>query len=348
MMKALIDKGQTLPTLSIITPALNCEKVLEECYSRIASQNYPDHKIEMLLIDGGSTDKTKEVARRFGARVIEGGYPENQEPRRYIGVLNAKNDILVYIDSDNFVSGRDWLRKMVKPFLEDSEIIATQPMRYEYKKEQSVMNRYFALFGVNDPVAFYLKKADRVPWYEERWNLLGDVLYENDDYYKIRFNPDSLPTVGSNGFFIRKSVVRKLQWEPEKFMHIDVIYDLVKIGFADFGIVKTSITHNTCETFGGAIRKRMNYMKLHHYKLAKYRRYKVFDVNKNEDVRNLIKFIIFACTFIKPFYDSFRGFLKVRDIAWFIHPLICVGFVLGYGCSFFRNIWESKALIAKC
>ena len=339
MMKVVNGQNQnmTLPTLSIITPGLNCENVLEECYSRIVGQNYPDNNIEMLLIDGGSTDRTKEVATRFGARIIDGGYPENQEARRYIGVLSAKNDILVYIDSDNFISGKNWLKKMVQPFLEDSAIIATQPLRYEYKEKQTVMNRYFALFGVNDPVAFYLKKADKLPWYEERWNQSGDILYENDDYYKIRFNVNSLPTVGSNGFFIRKNVVEKLQWNPEQFMHIDVIYDLVKIGFNNFGIVKTAIIHNTAETFRTAIKKRMNYMKLHHYKLAKYRRYKVFDVNKNEDVRNLVKFVIFACTFIRPFYDSLRGFVKVQDIAWFIHPFICLGFVFAYGYAAFKN-----------
>lgn len=332
----------SLPSLSIITVALNCEQILEECYSRIAEQDYSENKVEILLIDGGSTDKTKEVARKFGAKVIDGGYRDNQEARRYVGFLNAKNEILVYIDSDNLLPEKNWLRKMVRPFMEDDEIVATQTLRYAYDKRQTLMNRYFALFGINDPVAFYLGNADRLPWFEERWNLLGDIIYETDAYYKIKFNPDSFPTIGCNGFLVKKSAFEKLQCRPEDFLHIDVNCDLIRMGLNCYGIVKTTIIHVTANTFAKSIKKRMRYMQTHHQQLRTHRRYKVFDSKKRKDVINLTKFLLFSCTFFKPFYDSIKGYLKVEDSAWFLHPFVCIGFVFAYGYSSLLHFCNRK------
>ena len=293
----------------------------------------------MLLIDGGSTDKTKEVARNFGAEIIDGGYKDNQEARRYVGFLNAKNEILVYIDSDNLIPEKNWLKRMARPFMEDVEIVATQTLRYGYDKKQTLMNRYFALFGVNDPVAFYLGKADRLPWFEKRWNLLGDIVYEADGYYKVKFNSDSFPTIGCNGFLVKKKAFEKLQYRPEDFLHIDVNYDLIRMGFNCYGIVKTAIVHATADTFVKSIKKRMRYMQIYYQQIETSRRYKVFDSTKRKDVLNLIKSIIFACTFFKPFYDSIKGYLKIKDIAWFIHPFACIGFVFGYGYSCLLNFY---------
>lgn len=326
------------PSISIITVGLNCENILDKCYSSIAEQDYPKEKIEMILVDGGSTDKTKEIAAKYKVRIIDGGYKDNQEARRYVGFLHAKNDLLAYIDSDNFLPERNWLKKMVVPFLEDKEIVAAQPLRYHYDRTQSLMNRYFSLFGVNDPVAFYLGKADRLPWFQLKWNLLGEVENETGVYYKVRFSADLLPTVGCNGFFVRKSVFDKLDCKAENFFHIDVNLDLIKKGLDCFGIVKTTIIHATAETLRTAIKKRMLYMQVHHQKLNLYRRYKVFDSKERKDVLNLFKYIFFTCTLIRPFYDSIRGFLKIRDVAWFVHPFICVGFLFGYGYATFTSV----------
>ena len=327
------------PSISIVTVGLNCEKILNECYLSIAGQDYPKEKIEMLLVDGGSTDKTREVAAKYEARVIDGGYKDNQEARRYIGFQHAKNNILVYIDSDNVLPESFWLKKMVRPFIEDNQIIATQTLRYHYNRNHSAMNRYFALFGMNDPVAFYLGKADRLPWFQEGWNLLGKIIEDKEDYYKIRFSSHALPTIGCNGFLVRKSVFEKLSCTPDEFFHIDVNVALIEKGLACYGIVKNSISHITSDTFVNSVKKRIQYMKVHSRKLKENRRYKVFDAGNKADIFNLVKFVFFTIFFIRPIYDSLRGYVKIRDKAWFLHPLFCWGIMFGYGYAFFQHFF---------
>lgn len=320
-----------LPTVTIITIARNCESILKECYSRVSDLDYPKEKIEMILVDGESTDKTRETAAKFGARVIDGGYPDNQEARRNVGLKYAQNEILLYLDSDNYIPNSNWLRQMIQPFVEDQEIIATQTLRYGYHRDQSAINRYYALFGVNDPVAYYLKKMDRLSWAEKKWKLSGQIVEERKGYFKVKFSPDNFPTLGCNGFVIRKEILSKIDCSPEEFFHIDVLHDLAKMGYDIYGIVKNDIIHQTGETFFGSARKRLNYMRTHSQQLKEKRRYKVYDASSWKDNFRLVKFILYSLTVIKPTYDSIRGFLRKPDIAWFFHPLMCLSMVGVYG-----------------
>ena len=71
-----------LPFVSIIIPAKNEEKLLRGCISSLHQLDYPKEKIEIIIVDGLSTDNTAGVAREMGAKVIEGeGVEEHQPPR---------------------------------------------------------------------------------------------------------------------------------------------------------------------------------------------------------------------------------------------------------------------------
>ena len=60
------------PTFTFVLPALNASgSLFERALSSIRTQDYPAELVEILVADGGSTDDTREVAERYGARVIE-------------------------------------------------------------------------------------------------------------------------------------------------------------------------------------------------------------------------------------------------------------------------------------
>lgn len=220
---------------------------------------------------------------------------------------------------------------MVLPFIEDQSIVASQTLRYGYNKSHSLMNRYFALFGFNDPVVYALGKTDRLAWFNENWNLLGKVVENKEKYYVVEFKAEALPTIGCNGFLIKKKYFDEVCSDAEQFFHIDVNYDIIKKNHNRYAIVKNDIYHITSDTFFKSITKRIKYMSVHRNKMAGNRRYKVFDSSNKNDVIRLLGFIFLSLTLIKPVIDSIRGYLKVRDVAWFIHPAICIGFLFSYG-----------------
>ena len=62
----------SLPALevSVIIPVYNEEKYIRECIMSLISQSYPIDKMEWIIVDGASTDSTKEIIRGF-----EDSYP---------------------------------------------------------------------------------------------------------------------------------------------------------------------------------------------------------------------------------------------------------------------------------
>ncbi|KKU38295.1 MAG: Glycosyl transferase family 2 [Candidatus Amesbacteria bacterium GW2011_GWA1_46_35] len=51
------------PGVSIIIPVLNNERTIKKCLECVTFQDYPKNKVEILILDGGSTDKTIAISK---------------------------------------------------------------------------------------------------------------------------------------------------------------------------------------------------------------------------------------------------------------------------------------------
>ena len=92
-----------LPKISIITITFNSEKTLEETIESVLSQNYPN--LEYLIIDGGSSDGTLEIVKRYKDKIDF----VISEPDRGIsdafnkGIRYATGEIVGIINSDDLL-----------------------------------------------------------------------------------------------------------------------------------------------------------------------------------------------------------------------------------------------------
>src|SRR3989338_4344958 len=112
-----------LPGITIVIITLNNGRSIEKCVKSIKSQDYPRRLIEYLNIDGGSTDKTPAILKRYGFTIISSHIKKNAEAQRAIGLKSAKNNLIVSLDADNYLTDKNWLKKMIKPFLNDSKVV---------------------------------------------------------------------------------------------------------------------------------------------------------------------------------------------------------------------------------
>lgn len=102
--------------VEIIIPTLNEEGTIGELIQSIRSQKLPV-RISILVIDGGSTDKTVEICNRENVRIIrQKGRGKGVAMRESVEYSNA--DIIVFIDGDGTYSMND-LEKLLKPLLID-------------------------------------------------------------------------------------------------------------------------------------------------------------------------------------------------------------------------------------
>lgn len=330
----------SLPKISVVIVTLNNEKTLPCCLESIKNQDYPQELIEYVNIDGGSIDGTKELMEKYGFRVVDSPIKKNAEAQRAIGLREAKNEIIISLDADNYLPNPNWFRQMVQPFMEDKEIVYSQTLHYAYRKEDSLFNRYCALFGVSDPVAYYVGKPDRLSWHSDQWKL-GDKIEDRGSYYKVEFSEKNLPTVGCNGIAVRKDILlNHANSSPEQFLHIDVYVDLIRNGYNKFAIVKNDVIHATANTLRNLMKKRIAFLSYYFGQTAE-RRYLIYNPRKIKDNFRMFLFVLYTVTFIKPFFDSLRGYLKIKDVAWFVHPIACWAYLYAYGKATVINFFKA-------
>lgn len=89
---------------SIVIPAYNCEKFLRKTLDSIFFQTFQD--FEILIIDDGSTDGTKQIAESYSDERIRYFYQENHggpSKGRNVGIDNARGDYIFIFDSDDIM-----------------------------------------------------------------------------------------------------------------------------------------------------------------------------------------------------------------------------------------------------
>ncbi len=84
-----------MPKISIVIPSLNEEEYLPKLLKSIKAQTFTD--FEVIVADAGSKDRTVEIAKENGARVVPGGMPG---PGRNRGAEVATGEFLFFFDSD--------------------------------------------------------------------------------------------------------------------------------------------------------------------------------------------------------------------------------------------------------
>lgn len=115
--------------ISIIIKNLNEEDRVGRCIESLLNQNvvveHPDN-FEILLVDGGSTDRSVEIARKYPIKVIVADR-NGILHQKNIGIMNASGEILVFVDSDSYYSPY-WLSKIINAFEDDVVLVHTSIM----------------------------------------------------------------------------------------------------------------------------------------------------------------------------------------------------------------------------
>ncbi len=88
---ALID-------VSIVVTTRNEEKHIASCLESVLRQDYPREKLEIIVVDNDSSDRTKEIASRFTHLVFDHG-PERSAQRNF-GIAQARGRYILYLDAD--------------------------------------------------------------------------------------------------------------------------------------------------------------------------------------------------------------------------------------------------------
>ena len=122
--------------ISVVIPVYNEEKHITQCIDAlIHNTRRPD---EILLADGGSSDRTLMLASKFSEVTILDNPRKTAAAGRNVGIRHAKGDIIAFTDGDCIVE-KNWLEEIEKAFIK-YELdglggkVTTAPFENKYEK----------------------------------------------------------------------------------------------------------------------------------------------------------------------------------------------------------------------
>ncbi|MED0988000.1 glycosyltransferase family 2 protein [Bacillus paramycoides] len=172
--------------LSIVVPIYNVEKYLEECISSLLNQEI-EREIEILLIDDGSTDSSKEIMEKYSKvdNRIVCIYKKNEGlgPTRNVGTKRAKGKYILYLDSDDYLQPNT-LNKLIKEIEKNEQDIIIFNGEGFYDESYKICKKRY--FQVNSRVNNYsgsLKKYCLLDLHQACLKVQSKKFLEDNNIY---------------------------------------------------------------------------------------------------------------------------------------------------------------------
>ncbi len=313
--------------LSIVIPVLNSEKTLPACLDSIAKQTLPRGEYEIVIADGGSVDRTLEIAKAAGVDAIVPNPLKTGEAGKTAGIKAARGELIALVDSDNLLPDPVWLERMLAPFA-DPSVAASEPISYTVRPEDPALVRYFALLGMNDPICLFVGNYDRTCGVTGKWTGLPVETEDMGGWLKLRLTERALPTIGANGFVFRRALLDGTNWEPYLF-DIDILYERIRAdGEVRVAKVKTGIVHLYCARFGDFVRKQRRRIRDFLFFAQEKKRTYPWNAGRKSGIA---LFCISTVTVLPLVVQAAIGFARSRDAAWLYHVPACWATLAVYG-----------------
>ncbi|MFC6905717.1 glycosyltransferase [Halalkalicoccus tibetensis] len=149
------------PRLSVVIPVYNDPRGIRETLESVAEQTYPTGEYEVLAVDNGSTDGTREVIRAFASFYgnvhllveddVQGSYAARNE-----GIRQARGELVSFVDADMTVED-DWAESIVASYDEHGWDYMGYPIESYIKGRETLGAVYDRLLG-GFPVERYMRE----------------------------------------------------------------------------------------------------------------------------------------------------------------------------------------------
>jgi glycosyltransferase involved in cell wall biosynthesis len=327
-----------MPSVSVVIPTLNSARYFEECLGSVRAQEYPG-RVEVLIVDAGSTDETLDIARRFEVERILENPLKTGEAGKAVGLRAAEGDLLLSLDSDNVLVGADWLRRMVEPF-GDRDVMSAQPLRWDYRRHDHFVTRWAALTGVGDPLTLYVGNYDRYSHLTGRWTDYPHQAQQRDGWLRVKINPGWVPTIGANGYLVRREALAEVPF-GQYFFDVDFAHDLVQRGLNTIALVDVPIRHyfsDSASRFYLKTKRRVD--DFYFFSSVGLRSYPWTSRKK----KGVARFVASTLLVVPLLVDIGRGFRRRPDRAWFFHLPACWITLVVYGAGAIRGRLRPRML----
>jgi glycosyltransferase involved in cell wall biosynthesis len=325
------SNAQNLPRVSFIMPTLNAGAILDNCLASIARQTYPRNRYEIILADAHSTDSTRDIAKKYGAIVLDDD-GKNMEEGKRLALEQATGEFIVFVDADNEITHADYIELAVRALKNNPQTLGVESYYLPSPKMSSFCDYLTHLLHISDPICWLMSVnpilIDRTSEVE-RWRLP-----ENSFSYPL----------GANGFVFRRADLQSVKAD-EHFQDTHAALHLMRAGKREWlRISGRGVHHYYIQTLWGFVKKR--------------RRATVHFLRVQEETKtNWMKesppvplwlATTYCVTFVGPLFHALGGVFRDGSWRWFWHVPACPASVLGnaWGVWTYKTNKHDKKLVA--
>ena len=169
---------EKFPRVSFILPTLNAGALLDNCLVSIARQSYPRACCEIILADAHSKDRTREIAGKYGARVLDDNGKDMEEGKR-LALQHATGEYIVFLDADNEITHPDYIELAVKALAANPQALGVESYYLPSPKMSSFCAYLTHRLHISDPICWLMSTNPTLVARHgevECWTLPGDSL----------------------------------------------------------------------------------------------------------------------------------------------------------------------------
>jgi len=317
-----METRKFLPKISFVTATFNSAWCIEESLKSILKQNYPKKKIEIIWADGGSTDDTFALAKKYGVKIIKNKYVLG-DPGYAEGGKVATGDFVVFMGHDNELVQDNWINLMLKPFMDDPTIAAAFP-HLENRTNDNWLTRYVNTF--TDPGNHFVYGYANNPL---TFAKAYKTLKSTKDWIVFDFTAQNHPILEfEQGFMLKK--VAYTRNEDTWYCGIMAVIDMIKKGLPIAYVPKASNYH---ATLNNGIKQ---FIKKHRwaidYQLDKRETFGMYKqkfglkgrkgfISQSRKLRMYL-YPFYGVSIVLPIVRAIYMYLKDGEVEWAYHPYI--------------------------
>lgn len=298
------------PKISIAIPVLNESGNIIDCLESVYGQDYPKKKFEVFVVDAGCTDNTINLAKKYPVEIIQN--PEKDAQRgKMLAFKRSTGEFYLYLDADVRLRGKDFFQKMLKPLLENKNIVASFS-RYYSKESDSWLTRFLTYDPLQrDPIYEFFSVSPE-----------NTIKARKDGYFLCEFRKDLIPPEGR--LLYRVDVLKKSYiFKRKKFMELDNLTILVSEGKKYFAYVpEAGYYHDFIKDLGTLLKKRVRNIEKNYVYQEEGRYFTWFDFKNPKDVFKILAWILYVHLFFPGLIRGAYKSIKFNDAICLLEPVI--------------------------
>jgi cellulose synthase/poly-beta-1,6-N-acetylglucosamine synthase-like glycosyltransferase len=207
-----MEDYKTSPSVTVVVPVRNGEQTIQQLLESLQKLDYDRNKVEVIVVDGNSTDKTREIVKKYPVNLVV-EKKKGLNLARNIGIKCSNGEIIAFTDADCIVPP-NWITKIVENFKDpkvscvggsakalendfisqyaDNSIVRLMPFFTKREELEKVKPFFRHPAGCN--MAFRRKVAEEVGYFDENIQYGFDEVEFADRIcragYKMVLDPD--------------------------------------------------------------------------------------------------------------------------------------------------------------